>query len=370
MAKRTPLFEVHMALGASFTEFVGWDMPLRYRSEVLEHRAVRDCAGLFDLTHMGEVAVTGPGAGAALDYALVGRPSAVPVGRARYSMICTDSGGVLDDLIVYHISREQFFIVANASNVQVVYGELVARSRDFAATVTDETAAWALVAVQGPASASVLTAVSNLDVNTLKYYSVANGFVDSAMVRVARTGYTGEDGFEIFCKFSDAVHVWQALMHAGAAWGIVPAGLAARDSLRLEAGMPLYGQELTEHTTPFDVGLGRVVAFGKPGGFVGETALLAARDGGPTRALIGLRSDGHRSPRNGHDVVAPESGSVIGTVTSGCPSPTLGYPIAMALVNMPDIEPGTHLQVLVRGQLEDVTVTTLPFYSRKGDRSC
>ncbi|WP_408895771.1 glycine cleavage system aminomethyltransferase GcvT [Nocardioides sp. R1-1] len=362
--RRTPLHDVHAALGASFTDFAGWQMPVRYGSETAEHRAVRTAAGLFDLTHMGEIELTGPGAGAALDRALVGRPSAIGVGRARYSMICAEDGGIIDDLVVYRLADEHFLVVANASNVAVVAPEIAARAEGHDATVHDSSADWALLAVQGPASAEILAGLTELDVPSLRYYAIEAGSVAGADALVARTGYTGEDGFEVYCRPADAAAVWDALQRAGEPHGLVPAGLACRDTLRLEAGMPLYGNELTRDTTPYEANLGRVVALDKPEGFVGQAALAARKEQGPRRVLVGLVASGRRSPRAGYPVLDPATGAEVGEVTSGAPSPTLERPIAMAYVPPALATPGTRLQVSLRGAREDADVVELPFYTR------
>jgi len=364
MSKRTPLYDVHVALGATFTDFGGWTMPVRYTSETAEHVAVRTAAGLFDLSHMGEIEITGPDAAAALDYALVGVPSRIGLGRARYSVVCDEDGGIIDDLVVYRLADERFLVVANAGNVQVVAETLSRRSAGFTARVHDASEDWALIAVQGPESAEIVGELTDLDVPSLKYYAIDEGKLAGIRALLARTGYTGEDGFEVYCAPVDAAAVWAALRLAGTSRGLVPAGLACRDTLRLEAGMPLYGHELSRSVTPFDAGLGRVVAFGKDGDFVGEEALAKHRDAPLRKALVGLASRGRRSPRNGYAVVDPATGREVGVVTSGAPSPTLGRPIALAYVPPALQEPGTELAVDIRGTLEDVEVVSLPFYRR------
>lgn len=370
----TPLHAEHVALGATLTDFGGWLMPLRYTSDLAEHRAVREAAGLFDLSHMGEIEVAGPQAAAALDRALVGALSGVGVGRARYTMICAEDGGVLDDLVVYRLAEERFLVVANAGNQELVARELTARAEGLDATVTDQGAGTALVAVQGPrAEEIVVTLVGEGDadaVRSLRYYAWTTLVVAGVEALVARTGYTGEDGFELFVPAAAASGLWQAVRAAGEPYGLVPAGLAARDSLRLEAGMPLYGHELDTTTTPHDAGLGRVVRLdktdddGAPLPFVGRAALQARHDSPPARVLVGLRGEGRRPARAGHDVVVPGSGAVVGHVTSGAPSPTLGHPVAMAYVTPELSAAGTALAVDVRGRQEPFVVVDLPFYRR------
>lgn len=373
--RRSPLHDEHVALGAAMTSFAGWSMPLRYTSDLAEHRAVRTAAGLFDLSHMGEIRVAGAAAGRALDRALVGHLSALAVGRARYTMICAEDGGVLDDLVVYRTAAEDYLVVANAANVDVVLAELRERCAGPGAEVRDESAATALVAVQGPVAADLVTSLveergERDAVGALRSYACTTAVVAGVPALVARTGYTGEDGFELFVPGPDAVRLWRTLLARGEAAGLVPAGLACRDSLRLEAGMPLYGNELDRTTTPHDAGLGRVVRLdktdddGAPLPFVGRAALEAREQREAAQVLVGLHGLGRRAARHGYPVTTPAGDAVVGRVTSGAPSPTLGHPIAMAYVRPEASEPGTELAVDVRGRSEPVRVVPLPFYRR------
>ena len=355
----TPLLTVHERLGATMTEFAGWRMPLRYGSETAEHNAVRTNAALFDLSHMGEIVVTGPGAGAALDYAVCGWPSQLSVGRARYTMLCAPDGGILDDLIIYRQAAERFLVVANAANASVVLSELTSRCAD-GAVVTDESEITGLISIQGPNGCGFLSTLTDLPVASLPYYAGTYGTVAGRDAWIARTGYTGEDGFEIFCAPDDCEPVWEALA-ASAPGGLPAAGLAARDTLRLEAGMPLYGNELGPDVTPYEAGLGRVVRLDKPGDFVGRAALAARAAEGPRRTLIGLLARSRRVPRHGFAVLS-DAGDQVGVVTSGAPSPTLGVPIAMAYVSG---DSGGPFGIDVRGKTEPAEVTGLPFYDRR-----
>ncbi|MGW0736901.1 glycine cleavage system aminomethyltransferase GcvT [Streptomyces sp. NPDC002851] len=368
--RKTALDALHRSLGATMTDFAGWDMPLRYGSERDEHNAVRTKAGLFDLSHMGEITVTGAQAADLLDYALVGNIGGVKPGRARYTMICQEDGGILDDLIVYRLGDAEYMVVANASNAQVVLDALTERAAGFDAEVRDDREAYALLAVQGPDSPAILKAVTDADLDGLKYYAGLPGTVAGVPALIARTGYTGEDGFELFLKPEHAETVWQALTAAGQSYGLVPCGLSCRDTLRLEAGMPLYGHELSTSLTPFDAGLGRVVKFEKTtndGKFVGREALERAAERAeqnPPRKLVGLIAEGRRVPRAGYAVVA--EGAPVGEVTSGAPSPTLGKPIAMAYVDAAHAEPGVKgVGVDIRGTHEPYEVVALPFYKRQ-----
>jgi aminomethyltransferase len=360
--RRTPLTSVHERLGATLTDFAGWLMPLRYGSETAEHNAVRRAAGIFDLSHMGEIAVSGPAAAVALDYALTGAPSALQPGRARYTMICDPDGGVLDDLIVYRLGDAEYLIVANAANTAVVAEALTERADGRGATVSDRTDRYALIAVQGPRAAAILASLASAELDALKYYASYPALLAGRQVLLARTGYTGEDGFEIFAAPDDAVDLWAAISEAGADYGLQPAGLAARDTLRLEAGMPLYGHELSRDVTPFDAGLGRVVRFDKPADFVGRAALAERAAAAPQRQLVGLVSGSRRVPRQGYDVLS--QGIRCGTVTSGAPSPTLGAPIAMAYVRPEAAEAPADMAVDVRGNVEPARLVELPFYRR------
>ncbi|RCV51494.1 glycine cleavage system aminomethyltransferase GcvT [Marinitenerispora sediminis] len=362
--RRTPLYEVHERLGAALVDFAGWLMPLRYGSEAGEHRAVREAAGLFDLSHMGEIHVRGPQADALLDHALVGHLSAVAPGRARYTMITAEDGGVLDDLIVYRLAADDYLVVANAANSDAVAAALRERASGFDAEVADESAEYALIAVQGPRAAEILAPLTDADLSDIRYYAGYFHTVAGHPVLLARTGYTGEDGFEIFLRpGSGAAAVWDALSAAGEPHGLVPAGLSARDTLRLEAGMPLYGNELTTEVTPYEAGLGRVVKLDKPGDFVGRAALAARARSGPSRTLVGLVARGRRVPRQGYTVLREDQ--PVGVVTSGAPSPTLGRPIAVAYVDAGVDTATGAFAVDVRGRAEPVDVVELPFYRRE-----
>lgn len=401
-AKTSPLHELHEAAGASFTDFAGWLMPVRYSSDLVEHHAVRTAAGIFDLSHMAEIAVSGPDAPAFLDYALAGLISAMPPMKAKYSLLLDESGGIVDDVIVYRTGDREYLVVANAGNRAVVVDALTDRSTGYDVSVSDRTDDLALIAVQGPASRSILEATEGLEqgaeqpgiptlatlptLERLAYYQCTRMTWAGRTVLVARTGYTGEDGFELYVeardagardlgardlRARDAASLWRALETAGAPLGLVPAGLASRDTLRLEAGMPLYGHELGLDILPAQAGLGRVVSLAKD--FIGKRAVEA----GPraeSRVLVGLVSEGRRAGRAGYTVF--DSGSngnrnrnrngdtEVGSITSGALSPTLGHPIAMAYVNPESSDVGTELQIDVRGTRVAASVVPLPFYKK------
>ena len=363
-SRRTALYDAHLALGARFTDFGGWEMPVRYGSILEEHHAVRRSAGLFDLSHMGELRVSGPGAAAGLARALVNEPGRLAVGRAGYTLLCTPAGGVIDDLIVYHLAPETFLLVPNASNREAVAAELGERLAGHDAALEDETLATSLVAIQGPAAAMILARLTALELGTLRNYSAAEGSVAGVAALIARTGYTGEDGFELLTTWDDGPAVWAALLDAGADEGLQPCGLGARDTLRLEAGMPLYGNELDRDTTPLEAGLGWAVKTDHE--FVGRAALEVAVKHPLQKQLVGLVLRGRGIARHGYRVTRAGEAEPSGSVTSGSYSPTLGEAIAMAYVRPIDAAPGTMLDIAIRGTAVPAEVVPLPFYRRSG----
>ena len=383
-ARNSPLHPVHEAAGATFTDFGGWNMPLKYGSELAEHRAVRESAGVFDLSHMGEVRVSGPQSGAMLDHALSSTLSTLQPGRAKYALCLTDAGTVLDDLIVYRMDEgaeggeQEFMVVPNAGNIAAVVTALTQRASGWDAAVEDESSRTSLVAVQGPRSEAVLAQLmpqAAVQLAELKYYghltlTVPTDAGDVTAV-VARTGYTGEDGFELFLPASSSAEagdrgsaVWTAVVRAAETAGIelTLCGLAARDSLRLEAGMPLYGNELDTAHQPHASGVSFAVPASKEVDFIGKDALVGRDD--VEEVLVGLRGEGRRAARHGYPVLDAD-GNPVGEVTSGAPSPTLGHPVAMARVRRDVAAEGTLLQVDLRGKGEPFTVVALPFYRRE-----
>jgi aminomethyltransferase len=376
--RRSPLDEVHRAEGASFTDFAGWQMPVRYSSDLAEHHAVRQHAGLFDLSHMGEIVVVGPEAAAALDYALAGKLSAIAEGQAKYSLLLARDGGVIDDLVVYRTGADRYMVVANASNREVVAEELRSRTAPFDTEVFDESDDIALIALQGPDALEVLQQTEGFGIDgpgndgedfvdavaALKYYRAVPVTYDGEPVLVARTGYTGEDGFELYIAPDRAKRLWDALRETGGP-RVVPCGLASRDTLRLEAGMPLYGHELSRDILPVQAGLGRVVALTKDGDFVGRSAIEEGPAEG-ARVLVGLTAEGRRAARAGYAVFDGEGEDArqVGEITSGALSPTLGHPVAMALVAPDAAEIGRGLFVDVRGTRVAASVVKPPFYQR------
>jgi len=370
----SPLNALHEELGASFTDFAGWQMPVRYDSDLAEHHAVRTSAGIFDISHMAEIAVHGPEAAAFLDYALAGKLSAIKLGQAKYSLLLNEDGGIIDDLVVYRLEETRFLVVANAGNRFAAVDALTARVGALDVTVEDQSDATSLIAVQGPASLEILVHTVGLSLaedartrpeptlETLKYYFSLPAVFLGHPVIIGRTGYTGEDGFELYIGQSEAAALWSALSEAGEGRGLVPTGLACRDTLRLEAGMPLYGHELGLDTAPIQAGLGRVVALTKEGDFVGRAA---TERGVPEDApvLVGLVGEGKRAARADYEVFNGDTR--VGLITSGALSPTLGYPVAMAYVHPSVSTLGTVVDVDIRGTRIAYTVTQLPFYRRE-----
>ena len=372
--KRTPLYDRHREAGARLVEFAGWEMPVQYEGVIDEHRAVRTAAGLFDVSHMGEIAVSGPGAAALLERLTPNDVSKLVPGRAHYSGLLTERGTYVDDLLVYRLAEDDFLVVVNASNAGRDFEWIAARAEDTGgsgAKVEDVSDDWALLALQGPKAIEILTPLTDVDLSKLRYYGFARGRVAGAPAIVSRTGYTGEDGVELYVRPDDAPALWQRLLDEGRDRGVAPAGLGARDTLRLEAGMALYGHEIDETTTPLEAGLDWVVKLEK-GEFVGREALAAQRAGGLARKLVGFTVSGRGIARQGHRVVAdgtdqdgPSVESVeVGAVTSGTWSPTFDKALGMAYVPVAMAEPGTPLGLDVRGKRLEAVVAPLPFYRR------
>jgi aminomethyltransferase len=364
--QRTPLHGLHQELGARLVPFAGYEMPVQYTSIIEEHRAVRATAGVFDLSHMGEIELRGDGAVELLRHAVVSDPATLEIGQAQYSMLCDADGGIIDDLIVYRLGEDRFWVVCNAANRAAVVGQLTTlHGRGaFDAQLDDISDRTALVAPQGPNAAALLAGLTDADLDAIANYHAAPGTVAGITCLIARTGYTGEDGFELFCAAGDAPALWEAIGEAGASHGAMPCGLGARDTLRLEAGMPLYGNELDRETNPYEVNLGRVVKLDK-GDFIGRAALQAVQEAGPERKLVGLQMLDNAIPRAGYEVRA--DGRAVGRVTSGTLSPTLGTKIAMVKVPPELAGIGNAFEVVVRERPYRAEQVKLPFYRRPRD---
>ncbi len=342
--KRTPLFEEHRALGARLVEFSGWEMPVQYSSILDEHNAVRQRAGLFDVSHMGEFHVEGPGALELLQGWVPNNVARLVSGQALYTQICRPDGGTLDDLIIYRLGEDAFMVVVNAGTIEKDWAWLGAYAAQRAGftldNVSDETG---LLALQGPVATAIL--------QPLRIPAI-----------ISRTGYTGEDGFELYAAAADTPRLWRAMLQAGAPHGLLPAGLGARDTLRLEAGYCLYGHELTEETTPLEAGLGWTVKLDKGADFVGRDALVREKQEGLRRKLVGIELRERGVPRASYPIL--RDGQRIGELTSGTHAPTLNRPIGMGYVAPEHATPGTDIAIEIRGKPIAAAIVTLPFYRR------
>ena len=357
---RTPLYAAHQALGARFVDFGGWEMPVQYTSIIDEHHAVRQRAGLFDVSHMGEIELRGPHALAAAQELTVNDLGRLRDGHAQYSLLCRPSGGVVDDIMVHRVSAERVLLCVNAANTDKDVAWITEHRNG--AEVINRSAEFALLALQGPRATEILSSLTPLPLGQIPPFAFAEGRVTGRQALVAHTGYTGEDGWEIYCAPPAAGVLWNALLEAGRRFDIRPAGLGARDTLRLERALPLYGHELTDETTPLEAGLSWVVRFAKPS-FIGRDALVQQRAQGLSRRLVGLEMTEPGIPRQGYSIV--HAGGGVGTVTSGTKSPTLGKAIGLGYVASTLGAVGTQLGVDIRGRVIGARVVQVPFYKRK-----
>ena len=336
-------------------------MPVQYEGIKAEHEAVRTRAGLFDVSHMGEILVEGPNAVAEVDRLVTNDVSGLPVGRALYTVCCNEAGRILDDLIVYRLEAEKVLVVCNASNRDKIVTHF-ASHLSLETPWNDVSDAWALLALQGPSAARVLEALgASKDLLTLPSFHVTRTSLAGVELWAARTGYTGEDGFELFCANEDAVTLWRALLEKGEPHGLQPVGLGARDTLRLEARLMLYGNDITEQNHPFEAGLGWVVKL-DAGDFIGKDALEAIKAAGVERKLVGFEMAGRGIARHGYPIVV--DGRRVGEVTSGSPGPTVGRNIGLGYVPKSMSKVGTRLGIEIRGKVVDAVVVTTPFYER------
>ncbi len=354
--RRTPLAETHRRLGARMVEFAGFEMPVQYRSILEEHAAVRQRAGLFDVSHMGQIHLRGPHAVAAAERLVSCPVASLRPGRVRYGLLCNERGGVVDDVTVYRLAEDALFFCVNAANVEKDACWILEHAGG--ARVEDRSEATGLLALQGPASRGVLERAGAPPLASLPRFRFVEGTVAGLPALLSRTGYTGSDGFEIYVEAGRVVALWEGLLAAGAPLGLVPAGLGARDTLRLEAALPLYGHELDDSTTPLEAGLDRFVKLDQ-GGFIGAEALAAARARGRQRALVGFVLEDRGVARAGHEILA--AGQRIGHVTSGAPSPTLGKSIGLGYVPPAFVEPGSRLEIAIRERAVPARVVATPF---------
>lgn len=363
-AKKTPLFGAHQRLGAKIIDFGGWLMPVNYPAGIIEeHSATRNAVGVFDVCHMGEIHFRGPRAGQAVQRLVTGDVAALVDGRAMYAVACKPDGGIVDDLIVYRVAAEHFLIVVNASNIEKDFRHFVENVGSLC-SIDNESEATGLIAFQGPKAQAALASLTRADLEALKSFWFLTGQeVAGRSAWITRTGYTGEDGFEIFCSPADATTLWDALVNAAAHVGGKPVGLGARDTLRLEARLSLYGNDLTETTSPLEAGLGWVVKLDRAD-FIGKEALLRQRAEGLRRKLVGFEMRERGIARHGYAILDPSSGQRLGEVTSGTVGPTVGKNIGMGYVPVAYAEPGTRITIDCRGKPAQAEVVKGPFYRR------
>jgi aminomethyltransferase len=360
--KETPLHARHVAHAARLVPFAGWHMPVEYQGLSEEHLAVRTRAGLFDVSHMGEIEIAGADALAAVQHVTSNDAAKLKIGQIQYAGLMTAQGTFVDDLLVYRLAGDHVLLVVNAANCDKDFAYLKTMTAGFGdAVVLNSSARYALIALQGPVARDVLQPLTGVDLATLKYYWFAHGEIAGVRGTISRTGYTGEDGYEIFAPPAQADRIWQAILDAGRGAGVVPAGLGARDTLRLEAAMRLYGNEIDDTTTVLEADLGWIVGWSKPG-FLGLDVLRRQRDAGTDRRLVGFEVLDRGIARHGHDIYV--DGTKAGRVTSGTQTPFLQKAIGMAYVPTGAAEPGRRLQIDVRGRRLEAQVVPLPFYKR------
>ncbi|HNZ08188.1 MAG TPA: glycine cleavage system aminomethyltransferase GcvT [Bacillota bacterium] len=363
--KRTPLYEMHIKYGGMMVDFGGWELPVRYKGkgDLEEHKAVRERVGLFDVSHMGEIRVKGPEALKFMDHLVTNDISKAAMNQVTYAFMCYPEGGVVDDLLVYKLSDEEFFLVVNASNSDKDYEWVSQQAKGFNVVVANESPDWAEIAVQGPKAQELLQRLTDYNLDDLHFFHCKDKVrIDGAECLVSRTGYTGEDGFEVYMKPEDAVNLWESMMKAGEDFGVSPCGLGSRDSLRFEACLPLYGHELSRDITPLEASLGFFVKLDKAD-FIGKQALAAQKAKGLTRRMVGVELIERGIPRNGYKLLSSE-GAEIGWVTSGLPSPTLGKFLAMAQIAIDYAKVGTEIAVSIRDKACKAVVVKTPFYKK------
>jgi aminomethyltransferase len=361
--KKTPLNARHRASGAKMVPFAGWDMPVEYSGVTAEHLAVRERAGLFDVSHMGEIEIAGKDALAAVQLISSNDAARLAIGQAQYSGLLTPAGTFVDDLLVYRLAAEHFLLVVNAGNIPTDYAWIAEHIKPAGdAVAVDASSRYALLAIQGPAAQGILQSLTGVDLAAIKYYWFAHGEVANVRATISRTGYTGEDGFEVFVPPQSADRVWLALLEAGAAAGILPCGLGARDTLRLEAGMRLHGNDIDQTTTAVEADLNWIVGW-KKDHFIGDAALRAQKAGGPSRRIVGFEMVDRGIARHGYDAYVGDRKA--GIVTSGTQTPFLKKAIGMAYLPIDRTAAGSEFDVDVRGRKARARVVPMPFYQRR-----
>ncbi len=362
MLKRTPLYESHVSLGARMVDFAGWEMPVQYSGPIPEHMAVRKAAGLFDVSHMGEVEIIGKNALALVQKLTSNDASKLQDNQVQYSALTNDSGGIIDDLLVYRINSEYFMLVVNAANADKDFAWMKQYADEMGKVKAyDTSGGYALLALQGPKAEDILQDITDHMLDRIPYYWSQKVHVDNLECRVSRTGYTGEDGFEIFCDPKDAMHIWNRLLLTGQAEGLLPCGLAARNTTRLEAAFRLWGNDMDETTTPLEAGLGWITKLGK-GDFIGKPAIEAQKAKGLRRKLIGFEVEDRAPARDGYTIVV--GGHEVGKIASGSPAPYLQKNIGMAYLPVEYTAVGTRIGIVIRGREVPARIVEMPFYKR------
>lgn len=360
--KRTPLYEQHCALGARLVEFGGWEMPVQYSSILDEHRAVRTTAGLFDVSHMGEFKIEGPDAPAFLQYLVPNDVSRLATNQALYTPLCLPNGNVIDDLLIYRLADTRYMMVVNAANIDKDFAWVEQQAQHFKDVhVSNQSDTTSLLALQGPAAQAILQPLTDVDLSAISYYHCQPGMVAGVNCIISRTGYTGEDGFELYCASVDVTRLWHDLLSAGKDQGLLPAGLGARDTLRLEAAYCLYGHELDEQTNPLEANLGWTVKLQK-GNFIGRDALLQVKEQGLRRKLVGVVLIDRGVPRGGYLIY--DNDQPIGVLTSGAPGITVNKNIGLGYVDAAHAVIGNTVQIDIRGRRIAAQIVALPFYKR------
>lgn len=357
--KNTALSKIHEALGAKMVAFAGYNMPVQYEGVTLEHETVRNGVGVFDVSHMGEFLIEGPHALELIQKVSSNDASKLTIGKAQYSCLPNDTGGIVDDLIIYRIKEETYLLVVNASNIEKDWNWIQSKN-DVGATMRDLSADYSLLAIQGPRAVEAMQALTSEDLSAIKFYNfVVGDFAGIDYVIISATGYTGSGGFEIYCKNSEVEQIWNKVLEAGTDYGIKPIGLAARDTLRLEMGYCLYGNDIDDTTSPIEAGLGWITKFTKD--FTNSEALKSEKERGPERKLVGFELDDRGIPRHGYDIV-DGNGNTIGNVTSGTMAPSLGKGIGMGYVPPVFADAGSKINIQIRKKAVPATVVKLPFY--------
>jgi aminomethyltransferase len=374
MLKRTALYEEHQKLNGRLIDFGGWELPVQYSGLLDEHVACRSSAGLFDVSHMGEVHVEGPGSEAFLNYLVTNNVSKIAVGQAQYSAMCNEGGGIVDDLVIYRRATDRFLVVVNASNTEKDFSHMQAIARKFEKTfgdeaglftLTNESAHYTQIAIQGPRASEILQTLTETPLAQIKTYWFAEGKILGSIPAVlARTGYTGEDGFEVYVPWNKGPEVWRALVEAGTPLGLKPCGLGARDTLRLEMKYPLYGNELSDETNPLEAGLGWVTKLTEKADFIGKTPILRAKEQGLKRKLVGFQLLDRGIARHGYAVFSADGQKQIGEVTSGTQSPMLKTSIGIAYLETDYATEKSKLTVDIRGTKVLAEVVPTPFYKK------